>query len=66
MGALNQIDTAILIVIAISAAFGLWRGFVKEILSLLSWIAALLVARVYSEPFAGLLVNILKVHLFAM
>ena len=60
MGALNQIDTAILIVIAISAAFGLWRGFVKEVLSLLSWIAALLVARVYSEPFAGLLVNMIE------
>ena len=60
MGALNQIDTAILIVIAISAAFGLWRGFVKEVLSLLSWIAALLVARVYSVPIAGLLVNMIE------
>ena len=60
MGALNQIDTAILIVVAISAAFGLWRGFVKEILSLLSWIAALLVARVYSVPIAGLLVNMIE------
>jgi membrane protein required for colicin V production len=60
MGTLNQIDTAILIVIAISAAFGLWRGFVKEVLSLLSWIAALLVARVYSVPIAGLLVNMIE------
>ncbi|HAO87796.1 MAG TPA: colicin V production CvpA, partial [Gammaproteobacteria bacterium] len=60
MGALNQLDTAILIVIAISVAFGLWRGFVKEVLSLLSWIAALLAARVYSEPFAGLLVNTIE------
>jgi len=60
MGALNQIDTAILIVVAISAAFGLWRGFVKEILSLLSWIAGLLVARVYSASFAGLLVNMIE------
>ena len=60
MGTLNQIDTAILIVIAISAAFGLWRGFVKEVLSLLSWIAALLVARVYSVSIAGLLVNMIE------
>ena len=60
MGALNQLDTAILIVIAISVAFGLWRGFVKEVLSLLSWIAALLAARVYSEPFAGLFVNTIE------
>ena len=60
MGALNQLDTAILIVIAISVAFGLWRGFVKEVLSLLSCVAALLAARNYSKPFAGLLVNTIE------
>jgi membrane protein required for colicin V production len=60
MGALNQIDTAIIIVVAISSAFGLWRGLVKELLSLLSWIAALLVARVYGEPLARLLVNMIE------
>jgi membrane protein required for colicin V production len=60
MGALNQIDTAIILVVAISSAFGLWRGLVKELLSLLSWIAALLVARVYGEPLARLLVNMIE------
>ena len=60
MGALNQIDTAIIIVVAISSAFGLWRGLVKELLSLLSWIAALLVARVYGEALARLLVNMIE------
>ena len=60
MGALNQIDTVIIIVVAISSAFGLWRGLVKELLSLLSWIAALLVARVYGEPLARLLVNMIE------
>ena len=60
MGALNQIDTAIIIVVAISSAFGLWRGLVKELLSLLSWIAALLVARGYGEPLARLLVNMIE------
>lgn len=57
---MNQVDTAILIVIGISAAFGLWRGFIKEVLSLLSWIAALVVARLYSEPFAGLLTGMIE------
>lgn len=56
---MNQVDTAILIVIVISSAFGLWRGFIKEVLSLLSWIAALIVARLYSEPFAGMLANVI-------
>ena len=57
---MNQVDTAILIVIAISSVFGLWRGFVKEMLSLVSWIAALVVARLYSEPVAGLLENMIE------
>ena len=52
---MTQADILILAVIAISSAFGVWRGFVKEILSLLSWIAALLVSRVYSESLAGML-----------
>ena len=56
---MNQVDIAILIVIGISSAFGLWRGFVKEVLSLLSWVAALVVARLYSEPVAGMLVNLI-------
>ena len=52
---MTQVDILILAVIAISSAFGVLRGFVKEILSLLSWIAALLVSRVYSESLAGML-----------
>ena len=46
---MNEVDTAILTVTALSFIFGLWRGLVKEVLSLVTWIAALLVARVYSE-----------------
>ena len=49
----NQVDIAILIITVLSSAFGLWRGLIKEVLSLLTWIAALLVSRVYSEPLAG-------------
>ena len=56
---MTQVDTLILAVIAISSAFGVWRGFIKETLSLLSWIAALLVSRVYSEPLAGLLESLI-------
>jgi len=56
---MTQVDTLILAVIAISSAFGVWRGFIKETLSLLSWIAALLVSRVYSESLAGMLGNLI-------
>lgn len=57
---MNGADTAILIVTTLSCAFGLWRGLVKEVLSLLTWIAALLVARVYSEVLSGFLVNVIE------
>lgn len=58
--AFNQVDIVILIITILSSAFGLWRGLVKEVLSLLTWIAALLVARVYSEPLAGLMAGLIE------
>ncbi|MFT4815277.1 MAG: membrane protein required for colicin V production [Pseudohongiellaceae bacterium] len=58
--AFNQIDIVILIITVLSSAFGLWRGLIKEVLSLLTWIAALLVSRVYSEPLAGLMTGMIE------
>jgi len=58
--AFNQVDIVILIIIVFSSAFGLWRGLIKEVLSLLTWIAALLVSRVYSEPLAGLMTGMIE------
>lgn len=51
----NWIDIVISAVILLSFLFGLLRGLVKEVLSLVTWIAALVVARVYSGNFAPLL-----------
>lgn len=51
----DGVDVLILTITAISCMFGLWRGFVKEVLSLLAWIVALLVARVYSGGLAPML-----------
>ena len=56
---MTQVDNLILAVIAISSAFGVRRGFIKEIMSLLSWIAALLVSRVYSVSLASILENLI-------
>jgi len=41
----NWVDIIILVVLGLSCLFGLWRGFIREVLSLLTWVAALLVAR---------------------
>src|SRR5690606_40030873 len=49
-------DYAIVIVCAASAVFGLWRGFVKEAFSLVTWLVAILCAWKFSwvvEPMLG-------------
>jgi membrane protein required for colicin V production len=45
----NWIDIAISVTILVSFLFGLWRGLVREVFALVTWIAALVVARVYSD-----------------
>ena len=57
---MNEVDAAILVVTGISSLFGLWRGLIKEVFSLVSWIAALVVARVYSEALASWLLNLIE------
>ena len=52
---MNWIDASILIIMMLSSIFGLWRGLVREIFSLVTWIFALLVARRYSDVLANLL-----------
>lgn len=49
---LNPIDLGIIAVISISAIFGIMRGFVKEALSLVTWITALFVATFYCTTIA--------------
>lgn len=48
------IDVVIVMIVGISCLFGLWRGFVREVLSLLAWVAAILIARVYAQPLSPL------------
>lgn len=43
-------DFVALGVVAISVVLGLVRGAVREVLSLLSWVGAFLLARAYTEP----------------
>ena len=56
---MNTVDSAILVVVVLSCLFGLWRGLVKEVLSLLTWVAALVVARVYSGELASYMINVI-------
>ena len=51
------VDWLILAIIAVSTLISIKRGFVKEALSLVSWIAAFLVARMFGHHLAALLVD---------
>lgn len=53
------IDWVIVVVVVISALISLKRGFVKELLSLLSWAAALIVASMFSERLASMMTGMI-------
>lgn len=52
---MTAFDYLVLFVLVCSVVIGLFRGLVKEVLSLLSWVIAFVVANAYSETFATLL-----------
>lgn len=53
---MNVADALILIVIAISALLSLRRGFVREAFSLFTWIAAFVIARIFSPSLDNFLI----------
>ena len=56
---LNWIDLIIVIIVVGSTAVSLWRGFGREILSLLNFFAAFVIARMFSPQMSGLLMNVI-------
>jgi len=48
----NWVDWALLAVLAISLAVGVWRGLVFELLSLLGWVAAYIAAQAFAPVVA--------------
>ena len=56
----NWADWAIVIVVGISAFISLVRGFVREALSLLVWLAAFIVAFLFSEKLAPQLAGLVE------
>lgn len=57
---MNEVDAIILVIVGLSCLFGIWRGLVKEVLSLVTWIAALTLARLYSGVLADFMVNLIS------
>jgi membrane protein required for colicin V production len=52
---MSTADVTILVIIGLSIALGLWRGLVKEVLSLVAWILAFWAALTLSAPLAAFL-----------
>ncbi len=46
---MTAVDYAVMSVVALSMLLGWWRGLVYEAVSLLSWLAAYVVARIFAE-----------------
>ena len=53
-------DTGIVVIVAISGLISLIRGFVKEAMSLVIWVAAFVVAMTFSDAASVLLVNFIE------
>ena len=54
-------DYAILAIIGLSALISIWRGLIREVLSLLAWILAILVAVTFMRPLADQLTPYISV-----
>ena len=48
------VDWVVIIIITLSGVISLWRGFVKECLSLLIWVSAAIVVWLFSSDVAGI------------
>lgn len=53
-------DYAVLAVIALSSALGLWRGVASEVLGLAAWVAAFFAARIWGHVAAAALAHWLR------
>lgn len=53
MPALGWVDWTLLAVLALSVVVGLWRGLVFELMSLVGWVVAYVVAQLFSVQVAG-------------
>jgi len=52
---MNAVDGVLLFVLLLSAVVGLWRGLVYEVLSLMAWVAAFVLAQAYAGEVSRLL-----------
>ncbi|MEQ1519006.1 MAG: CvpA family protein [Usitatibacteraceae bacterium] len=49
---MNELDYAIIIVVLVSLAIGAWRGAIREIINIASWVVAFILAHAFSADLA--------------
>lgn len=54
---MNWVDWAIIAVLTVSTLISLWRGFAREALSLLGWVAAFVAANLFADRLSELLIQ---------
>ncbi|MFP8779226.1 CvpA family protein [Hydrogenophaga sp. RWCD_12] len=52
---INSVDGVLLFILVLSAIVGMWRGLVYEVLSVMAWVAAFVLAQHYAGRMAELL-----------
>ena len=57
---LNAADFAILVVVGLSCILGLWRGLIREVLVLVSWVAIVLMSWLYIRSLAELMQDLIE------
>ena len=50
---MNFFDIGLLVTVAVFASIGAWRGFVREVMALVTWILAILIAWIFAPDLAG-------------
>ena len=58
---MNWVDYLIVVIIALSMLIGFWRGLLREVISLATWIAAFAIAFLFAEQTATRLIPYLDV-----
>lgn len=57
---MTLVDILIVVVVLLSALVSLWRGFVRELISLVTWVAAFGVAMLYAQHLDGVFADFIS------
>lgn len=63
---MNWLDLVIIGIIFLSSIISVMRGFIREVLSLVSWVVAIWVALIFYANLASLLVPYIETHTFRL